>query len=246
MESSLHCQLKEWLGPGAGGRAEVAVAGFRVDAVEADGGLIEIQTGALGPLRAKLDLLLPGHRVRVVKPVVLARRLVRRSRRDGTDLSARLSPKRGAVCDVFDDLIGLAAVFPHPHLSIDVLGVEVDEVRVPRRRWPGYAVADRRLRRVVSSVTLREPGDLWRLLPAAPPLHGPFTTGDLAARLDRPLAFAQRVAYCLRLAGAVETLGKSGNSRVYAVPTSGPGPSLSPDPETEVEMPPVVPESSLT
>ena len=26
MESSLHCQLKEWLGPGAGGRAEVAVA----------------------------------------------------------------------------------------------------------------------------------------------------------------------------------------------------------------------------
>jgi hypothetical protein len=137
---------------------------------------------------------------------------------------ARLSPKRGAVCDVFDDLIGLAAVFPHPNLRIDVLEVEIDEVRVLRRRWPGYAVADRRLRRVAGSVTLRKPGDLWRLFPAAEPLDGPFTTSDLAARLNRPLEFAQRVAYCLRLAGAVETVGKSGNRRVYAVTAAGQAP----------------------
>jgi hypothetical protein len=117
---------------------------------------------------------------------------------------------------VFDDLVGLAHVFPHPDLEIDVLGVAIDEVRVDRRRRPGYAVVDRSLREVIGLVTLREPSDLWDLLPGAP--DGPFTTRDLAARLARPVEFARRVAYCLRLAGAVETVGKAGNHRVYLRP----------------------------
>src|SRR3954447_4841848 len=148
---SLHRQLKERFGPGAGGRSEVVLEGFRIDAVAADGTLVEVQSRALGALRAKLRRLLPDYRVRVVKPVVLARRVVRRGRPDGPDLSARLSPKRGSLLDVFDDLTGLSGVFPHPNLTVEVLGVEVDEVRVTRRRRPGYRVADRALREVVES-----------------------------------------------------------------------------------------------
>jgi hypothetical protein len=139
--------------------------------------------------------------------------VVRRARRDGPDLSARSSPKRGALIDVFDDLVGLASVFPHANLRIDVLAVEIDEVRISLERRPGYAVADRRLREVVTTVALREAGDLWALLPGDWP--GPFTTRHLAERLGRTAAFAQRVAYCLRLAGAVETLGKFERRRVY-------------------------------
>lgn len=214
METSLHRQLKQRYGPESGGRLEVALGRFRVDAVSSEGALIEVQSGPLGPLREKLGRLLPEHRIRVVKPVVLSRRVVRRARRDGADLSARLSPKKGEVVDVFDDLIGLARVFPHPNLRVDILAVEIDEVRVPRRRWPGYAVADRSLRRVVATVALHKARDLWRLLPGA--WDGPFTTQDLAERLDRPVAFAQRVAYCLRLSGAAEILGKTGNRRIYA------------------------------
>jgi hypothetical protein len=214
VETSLHRQLKERFGPASGGRAEVALGGYRVDAVAPDGALVEVQSGALGPLRAKLGRLLPRHKVRVVKPVVVARRLIRRARRDGADLSARRSPKRGAMVDVFDDLIGLARVFPHPNLAVEVLAVEIDEVRVPRRRWPGHAVVDRRLREVVATVPLRVAADLWTLLPEG--VEGPFTTFDLAERLGRPLAFAQRVAYCLRLSGAAETVGKRGNRLVYS------------------------------
>ena len=214
MEMSLHRQLKERFGPGSGGRSEVVVAGFRIDAVAADGTLIEVQSAPLGALRAKLPRLLSGHRVRVVKPVVLARRVIRRARRDGPELSSRLSPKRGAVLDVFDDLVGLARVFPHPNLRLDVLGVEIDEVRIPRRRRPGYAVGDRRLRQVVTTVSLSEPDDLWRLLPDGLD-DGPFTTRELADRLKRPLPFAQRVAYCFRMAGAVESIGTRGRHRLY-------------------------------
>ncbi len=213
METSLHRQLKERYGPGCGGSVEVVAEGFRADAVGADGGWVEIQSGALGPLRPKLRRLLPGRPVLVVKPVVVERRIVKRARRDGPDGSGRLSPRRGDLADVFEDLIGLARLFPHPNLRIDVLAVAIDEIRVPRRRWPGFAVIDRRLREVRQVVPLQEAEDLWRLLPDD--LPSPFTTLDLANRLDRPIANAQRVAYCLRHTGAAVPCGKQGNRIVY-------------------------------
>lgn len=216
METTLHRQLKASFGPERGGQSEVIAEGYRADAVGVDGEWIEIQSGPLGPLRPKLRQLLPTRKIRVVKPVVLERRIIRRARRNGRDLSARLSPRRGQMLDVFDDLIGLARVFPHANLRVDVLAVAIDEVRVPRRRWPGYAVVDRSLREIRSAVTLECAADLWNLLPAGVP--SPFTTLDLADCLNRPVVFAQRVAYCLRHAGAAAQSGKIGNRVVYTYP----------------------------
>src|SRR5271156_4548027 len=97
METSLHRTLKERYAVGGSGRPEIAVGGFRIDAVDEAGRLVEVQSGALGPLRGKLRRLLPEHRIRIVKPVVLNRRVVRRARPLGENLSARRSPKRGAL-----------------------------------------------------------------------------------------------------------------------------------------------------
>jgi hypothetical protein len=216
METSLHRSLKERYATGGDGRSEVPVQGYRIDAIDDTGRLVEVQSGALGPLRGKLCRLLPDHRIRIVKPVVLRRRLVRRLRPDGPDLSARSSPKRGALHDVFDDLIGVVRVFPHSNLEIELLGVAIDEVRTPRRRRPGYAVADRRLGEICSTATLARADDLWALLPEECDGREPFTTFDLAERLRRPSWFAQRVAYCLRLTGAARVVGKVGNRIVYA------------------------------
>jgi hypothetical protein len=215
METSLHRALKDRYGPGAGGQSEVSLRGFRIDAVGSCGRLVEIQSGPLGPLRRKLGKLLVDHRILVVKPVVVEKRVVRRARREGPDLSVRRSPKRGAVVDVFEDLVGLARVFPHPNLAIEVLGVAIDEVRTPRRRWPGYRIVDRRLGQVREVVRLERPGDLWRLLAGDHDWTAPFTTLDIAARTDRPVWIAQRVAYCLRNSGAARTVGKAGNRQVY-------------------------------
>ena len=213
METSLHRTLKSHYGSDLGGRDEVTFGPFRADAVSADGEWIEIQSGPLGPLRPKLGRILPSTRVRIVKPVVVEKRIIQRKRRDGRDLSARLSPKRGAVLDVFDDLIGIARVFPHPNLAIDVLGVAIDEVRVPSRRRPGFRVVDRILRDVRCAHTLRFPADLFALLAYAP--ADPFTTLDLAAHTDRSVWFAQRIAYCLRHSGAAAATSKIGNRIVY-------------------------------
>jgi hypothetical protein len=65
----------------------------------------------------------------------------------------------------------------------------------------------------LATVPLRLAADLWTLLPDG--LDEPFTTLDLADRLNRPVAFAQRVAYCLRLSGAAEQVGKRGNRLIY-------------------------------
>ena len=217
METSLHRELKEHYVAQRGGRCEVVVAGYRIDAVGGDGELIEVQTGPLGALKPKVRSLLPEHRIRVVKPIVLRRRIVRRNRPDGPDLSNRWSPRRGALVDVFDDLVGLAALFPDENLSLDLLGVSIEETRTPRRRRPGYGVVDRRLIAIVQTMRLAQPRDLWDLLPPGMAESEPFTTRDLARKLDGSLAFAQRVAYCLRLSGAVESIGKRGHSRLYQV-----------------------------
>jgi hypothetical protein len=215
MELSLHRALKERYAIGQGSRLEAVVAGYRIDAVDGDGQLIEVQSGALGPLRPKLRTLLPEYQIRVVKPVVLRRTVVQRKRRDGPDLSARKSPKVGSLIDIFDDMIGLVCIFPHANLTVEILGVTIDEIRVPRRKRPGYAVVDRRLTEIRDTVHLARAHDLWTLLPPACDCNDPFTTKELAARIGRSLAFAQRVAYCLRLSGAVRVEGKAGNHLIY-------------------------------
>lgn len=215
METSLHRSLKEQHGPAAGGRCEVAVDGFRIDAVAADGTLVEIQSGGLGTLKPKLRSLLPRHRIRVVKPIVLGRVVVRRATADGPDLSRRRSPRRGALVDAFDDLVGLATLLPDPHLSVEVAGVVIEEIRVPRRRRPGFSVIDRRLISVQEVVSIETPDDLWKLLPADFPRQEPFSTADLALELGMSRSFAQRMAYCLRCAGATRSVAKRGNSYIY-------------------------------
>ena len=117
--------------------------------------------------------------------------------------------------DVFDDLMGLVRIFPHANLDIEVLGVTIDEVRIPRRRRPGYTVADRRLGQIHESATLvlrRGP-----LEPVASRLcwRRDFHNSRSGARLERPVWFAQRVAYCLRKTGAARQVGKTGNRLIY-------------------------------
>jgi hypothetical protein len=140
--------------------------------------------------------------------------VIRRDSAEGGDLGTRRSPKRGSLLDAFEELVGLARLFPHPNLRIELVGVEIDEIRVNRRRRSGYLVVDRVLRDVVETLPLQLGGDLWSLLPADLPER--FTTEDLARSIGRTIPFAQRVAYCLLHAGASEVVAKVGNLRVYS------------------------------
>ncbi len=220
MEFSLHRALKQhYAGPEA--RTEVPLAGFRVDAVLPDL-LIEVQHGSLGAIRSKVARLLQSHDVLVVKPIVERKVLVQQSRRAGTVRSRRQSPKKGQIWDLFQDLVHFTQVFPHARLTLEVPLVEIEEWRYPghgrrrRRRLNDFQVEDQKLIEIGHTYRLRTANDLLSLLDVKLPTS--FHTADLAELLGIARWQAQKVAYCLRQTGAVETHGKQGNAWLYRVP----------------------------
>lgn len=218
MESSLHRQLKS-LYAGSAEEVEVQVDGYRIDAI-VRGRLYEIQQASLSALRVKVANLLERHRVVVVKPLVSRKYLIRRNHRDGEIVSARYSPTRETVLNLFEDLVHFVTVFPHPRLTLEVVLTEQEEDRITctrrRRRGPDFRVQNRRLVEVVSTHKLRTAADLRRLLPATLPPE--FTTGELAQHAQIPRWLAQKMAYCLRKTGAIEVRGKQGNALQYGTP----------------------------
>ncbi|OHB72865.1 MAG: hypothetical protein A2V70_04445 [Planctomycetes bacterium RBG_13_63_9] len=217
METTLHRELKVLYAGGAA-RSEVPVGRYRVDVIVGDR-LVEIQHGPLAAIREKVGQLLRTHRVLVVKPIVVRKLLVRRSAKGAEVTARRMSPKRGRLLDLFDELVHFTGVFPHPRLTLEVPMIDIEQWRYPghgrRRRWRkgDYEVEDQRLVEIRDTHRFRKACDLLELIPGR--LPRPFDTIDLAECLGVDRRFAQRIAYCLRKTGAVREVGKRGNARLY-------------------------------
>jgi hypothetical protein len=213
-EGALHAGLRQWYGL-PGDRLEQLVDGYVVDLVRGDI-LVEFQTGGFAPLRRKLDRLTADHAVRLVAPVAATRRIVRLSA-DGEVVSARRSPRRGRVEDVFARLVSFPALLRRPTFEVEVVLTHEEEHRVHRpghaHRRRGWVVTGRRLLAVESVTVLATPADAAALLPAGLPQE--FDTGELAeaAGIDRRLA--QQMTYCLRAMGACTPLGRRGRASLY-------------------------------
>jgi hypothetical protein len=215
-EGPLHAAVKRVLAR-PGDRFEVPVDRFVIDLVREDGELVEVQTGGFTALGAKLDALLDDHRFRIVYPVAAERRIVRTDEH-GEVISARRSPRRAGVLDVFDRLVSFPALLSHPHLTIEVLLLREDHVRAEHPQRRGRRTRDpgqRRLVDVLGRIELREPGDILSSLP--PLASEPFTTRELAASLGCGVVLAQRVAYCLHALGIFEAAGKRGRAPLHCL-----------------------------
>src|SRR5262245_26107867 len=138
METTLHRQLKEHYSAAVGGLVEQRVGRYRIDVVIGRE-LVEIQLASLSSIRDKIAALVKRHDVRVVKPIVARKYLVKHQKAGGKIVSRRRSPKQGTVLDVFEELVHFTRVFPHRRLTLEVVLVEIEESRVPghgrRRRW---------------------------------------------------------------------------------------------------------------
>ncbi len=216
-EKPLHAALKEWYHR-EGDQVEVPTGGFVVDLVR-DGLLIEIQTRGFASMRRKLDRLLDSYSIRVVHPVAAVKWILKLDG-DCRMVSRRRSPKRGIAADLCAELVSFPSLLSHPNFTLEVLLVEEEEVWRPdaKRGWRrgGYVIEERRLLEVLETVELGSPEDLLRLLPEG--LPDPFNTADLADRLGRSRHLAQEVAYCLRVSGAVEAVGRDKRGVLYRLP----------------------------
>lgn len=213
-EKPLHAALKERYRQD-GDQVESPVEGFVVDLVRGEL-LIEIQTRGFSSMRRKFDWLLDSHPIRLVHPVAAERWIVKLDE-DGREVSRRRSPKRGIAADVCAELVSFPSLLSHPNFTLEIALVEEEEIRRPdaRKGWRrgGFVIEERRLVDVRETVELASPEALLGLLP--PDLPDPFTTADLADGLGRSRHAAQEVAYCLRVSGAVATVGRDGRGILY-------------------------------
>jgi hypothetical protein len=213
-EGALHAQLKEWYRL-PGDLLEQEVGSYVIDLVRGEL-LVEIQTGSFAPLRRKLELLAQAHPVRLVAPLPVVKKIVRLSD-EGEILSARRSPRHGRIEDIFSRLVSIPSLLCLPGFEIELVLTHQDELRVHRPgrayRRRGWVVTGRRLVAVEERRVLASPADAAELLP--PGLPDLFDTAELAmaAAIDRRLA--QRMTYCLRAMGVLETAGKRGGAVVH-------------------------------
>jgi len=220
METSLHRQLKAlYAGEHKASEQECRkLAGFRIDVVRGDE-LVEIQHGSLGAIRNKVAKLLEKHSVRVVKPLIARKTLIKMDDVGGREISRRMSPKQATLLDLFHELIYFTSVFPHPRLTVEVPLVIVEERRIPghgkRRRWRrnDHIVHDLSMVDVVSTHAFQTNNDLLALLPYDLPTV--FHTGELADAMGIQRWIAQRITYCLRKTGGMKVMGKQGNALQY-------------------------------
>lgn len=215
MATTLHQQLKLHYVPDTE-RHEVDLDGYRIDAIDDDGRLIEVQCASLLAIRDKIRRLTKDHMVVVAKPLASRKKLLKKARRNGKVISSRYSPTRQTFTYVFQELVHFTKAFPHPNLRLDILLTEQEEIRVPPRRktWRRkHSVQDRRLVEVQQVVSVSTPDDLWRELEAETPEV--FTTSDLAKAADMPRWLAQKAAWCFREMKFIQPCGKQGNSIEY-------------------------------
>jgi len=213
-EGALHAQLKDWYRR-RGDRIEQRVDGFVVDIARGNL-LVEIQTGSFAPLRRKLDLLTQRHRVRLVAPLPLVRKIIRLSH-EGEVLSARRSPHRGRAEDIFSLLVSIPSLLCRPRFELELALTHQEELRVCRQgrafRRHGWVVVGRRLVSVERCLRIASPCDAADLLPAGLPEL--FDTAELAKAATIERRLAQQMTYCLRAMGVLETAGKRGNALVH-------------------------------
>jgi len=215
-EGPLHQAIKT-LYCGDGASEEVAVGDYVADVWGADDVIYEIQTAGFSSLKTKLARLVDEYRVVLVHPIAVVRYIVKLSDEPDQPATRRRSPKRGLVAHVLDELVSIPALLNHPNFELEVVLIEVDELRAfdPKkvRRRNGWRVVQRRLQEVRGKERFSCARDLLRLVPGALPEE--FTTRELAAAMDAPRSLAQKLAYCLREAGEITICGKQGNALCY-------------------------------
>lgn len=222
MEHSLHKRLKA-IYCGENAKIEVPHGNYRIDVVDHDGVLVEIQHGSLSAIKPKCIDLLASERMKVVKPIIRKKELVKLDCKGGKIVSRRKSPKSGNWLSAFEEMVYFTGVFPHSNLIMEFILVDIREIRYPghgrrrRKRESDFEVQDLELVEIVDQISLRKSTDLFQWLPFES-IPRVFDTGELASCLGEDRSEAQRIAYCLREMGAIRPVGKRGNANLYERP----------------------------
>jgi hypothetical protein len=220
-EKSLHAALKKYYAR-PGDQLETAVDGFIVDIVRGTV-LIEIQTRNLYAIRRKLQTLLETHKVRLIHPIAAEKWIVRMSGSGKKIIGRRKSPKVGQLAELFDELVSIPELINHPNLVFEIAMIREEEFRWAdgKGSWRnrGQSVHDRKLLKVLETITFEKKEDFARFLPER--MEQPFSNASLARRIGRPIYTVRRMTYCLKKMGLIAEVGKNRNALMFKIAASG-------------------------
>ena len=214
-EQPLHAALKVWYA-GDKGQIEVPVDGYFVDVIK-DGTFIEIQTGNFSAIKTKLFQMVDKHRIKLIYPIADRKWLLKLPQQSDHKPTRRKSPKRETPSQIFAELVSFPELIMHDNFSLELAIIQEEEVRKHTGEKPwyrnGWVVVERRLIDVVDTISYQIGSELMALLPVDLPVT--FTTADIAKCSEQPRWLAQKMAYCFRKMGVIESVGKKGRSKLY-------------------------------
>ena len=215
-ERSLHAALKYWFEPDERYHEVRLEEGYVADICDGHR-VIEIQTGSLYALRDKLNTLLPDWPITVVHPLPRRKRLIWVEPETGETTPPRLTPKTGRFTDALDQLYALLPLIGHPHLTVVLLLVDVEEYRL-RNGWSrdgkrGSHRTERLPTAIGDSLALACREDYLSLLSAT--LPAAFTAAEFAKEVRLTGRKASKALHFFTQLELVARCGKQGRAYLY-------------------------------
>ena len=218
-EKTVHAVLKNYFEPYSDGH-EQKIGGYVADIVGEDG-IIEIQTAGFDKLRKKLEAFLSVSRVTVVHPIPRQKWIITIDPETGEQGRKRKSPAKGTPYDIFPELYKIKQYLSHENFCLCIVMIDVIEYRRPpeesglrRGRRRGYVRYDRIPTELEEEIYINDKSDWLYFIPKGLPEN--YTSKDFGNLSGVGQQYASFVLHVLTEAGAVERVGKKGNSYLYA------------------------------
>ena len=215
-ESSLHATLKQ-IYKEPGDKIEKSVDKYVIDIVR-DNLLIEIQTQNFSTIRKKLENLVQNYRVLLIYPIIQDKWIINLDSTSKDILRKRLSPAHGSFINIFRELIYISDLISNPNLSIEVLLIQAEEIRINDGlgSWKrkGWSIHDRKLLRILDNKLFSSPTQFLGFIPNN--LEIPFSNQNLANSLNISIKLARMMTYSLRRMNLLKVVRKVGRSFLFS------------------------------
>ena len=212
-EKTLHRTLKYYFEPFKENH-EIKIAGYFADIV-GEKGVFEIQTSSFNKLRKKLSEFLTVCPVTLVYPIAMKRKIIVVNE-NGEHIKSFVSPKRGSMYNLFDEIFYIKELLTHENLTLCLVlfnGTEYRTTDKKRKSRKPYEKLDTIPEELIDEIYIRNPSDYKIFLPEG--LAEGFTSQDVSQGMKIPRHRAQTVLNILNNIGTVQRTGKSGNSYTY-------------------------------